>query len=165
MKILLTIAFALSNSVGYAEAALRDVPVCEALKRLSEYNGKEVQLVGELQGSFYHGFGLFGRADLQPCVMDMSWLRSPASVGVILVDFATRKGAVLPVFTQFEDVLKNHGLWVRVSGQLRTKAFYFKFCFSKANCVTNGFLGESPAIIAPRLIEILDPPAVKQKRP
>jgi len=140
-----------------ARASAKDIPVCDALDRLRELDGQELQFVGELNGGFYHGFGLAGKAKGEPCSEGgLQWFRSPSTVGWIALNFVTPDSTVPPELTQLEEVLKSRGVWVRVTGVVKAKPFFYSVCFKKGQCMSNGFLNEFPAMISPRSIEILD---------
>jgi hypothetical protein len=143
-------------------AAADDRSVCDVLSQLPVESGKDLQVVGELYGNFYHGFGLFGRAHRQPCSGgEAKWFRSPSDVGLILVNFVSQDGSVPRVLVDMEDVLKRRCVRVRVVGALKAKVPFFSICLGRGSCISNGFLGDLPAMLLPRSIEVLNPDVSK----
>jgi hypothetical protein len=136
----------------------QDINVCDALAQLNQLRNKTVHLVGTLQGTFYHGFGLFGRADLQSCSPpSVKWLPSPQSLGVIEVQPISKDQTIPKDLTLFEQAIASPGILVRAEGVLRTPWLLLTLCFEEDKCFGNGYYhGRCPASLELQSIQVLD---------
>jgi hypothetical protein len=142
----------------------QEITVCDALARLGELRNKEVHLVGTLEGTFYHGFGLFGRPNFQPCSPSLfKWLPSPQAQGVVEVQAISKDETVPSQFKIFEQAITSPGILVRLDGVLRTPQLLFTLCIDEDKCFGNGYYhGRCPALLELHSIQVLDPKTVSK---
>jgi len=139
----------------------QDIGVCEALAHLGQHRNNEVQLVGILQGTFYHGFGLLGRPNAQPCSPPLvKWLPPPQALGFVTLQVASKDELVPIEFKLFEQAIASRGILVRANGVLRTPWLSLTLCLDEERCFGNGYYqGRSPALLELRSIQVIDPKA------
>ncbi len=116
----------------------------------------EVSLTGQLGGGFYHGFFLFGKADMRPCSQPIfKWLLTRVVVGEIPLNSSSSDPGAIAEFEQLAQKLKSKGLPVRVTGILRAKPFFLSFCLSEDDCFGNGYFSKYPAMLELHAIQLL----------
>src|SRR3954454_16315964 len=97
--------------------------VCEALDHRLEYNGKEIEVFGRLDGGSYSGYFICGREHCDPCVN--RWIFSwPSALGLNL----RREGGVGWVAYLKEYVLHHVGggpINIVAKGRLVTGSDYY----------------------------------------